>query len=379
MENIKKTIPGLGDVEFRPYLTVGDIREAKDLVDQSSKEDAPTIFTNFIISNSLVSPNLTVDDVNNLSNDTLAEIVETIVSDLLEIRDEFDSVPEITSIKDRFLHAYLENEKKLYKELSDSIQKNLEPVRSLATTIVNQSGMYETLGQFSDVVEKLGMVSVQNAFLDNLPDMSAFANKITEPMQSILKDVAKINLPEPFLSNALIASNINSSIIHSPTFDLRPVEIPEREEDIAESAREAHRRRLVDAYDILSNLELSLREFIEAKLGEIHQGSWWKRAVPEDVRKDCEERKSGKEKPKGASHHPLSYAYVHDYRKIIMRGDNWKAVFSKVFENKTELEASFIWVSNVRDAVAHTRPISDDDYLMFTAGAHWIQSRIKLT
>ncbi len=379
MENIKKTISGLGDVEIRPYLTIRDIRDAEDLIDQSSKEDAPNIFTNFIVSISLVSPKLTVEDVNNLSPDTLIEIVETILADLLEIQEEFDDASDITSIKDRFLRAYLENEKKLYKEFSESIQKNLKPFRELAETTVKQSGIYEALNQFGNVVEKLGIVSTQNTFADKFPGMIAFLNAMVEPMQNIMKDVVKFNLPEPFLSNALIASNINSPIIHSPTYEILPISIPNTEEGLAESAKDAHRRRLVDAYDILSNLELSLREFIEASLSEIHQGSWWKRAVPEDVRKDCEQRKAEKEKPKGASHHPLSYAYVHDYRKIIMRGDNWKQVFSKVFDNKTELEASFNWVSNVRDAVAHTRPISDDDYLMFTAGAHWLQSRIKLT
>ena len=86
--------------------------------------------------------------------------------------------------------------------------------------------------------------------------------------------------------------------------------------------------------------------------------------------------KKAKEKPHAASFAPIYYAYVHDYLKFIARRDNWDEQFSQIFGNKIELEACFAWVGNVRDAVAHIRPISDDDYVMFTAGAHWLQSRI---
>ena len=69
-----------------------------------------------------------------------------------------------------------------------------------------------------------------------------------------------------------------------------------------------NRDRLNEAYSIISKLETSLRAVIESKLQEMHGLHWWKRGVPEQVRNDCEQRKSEKEKPGEGGHHPISYA-----------------------------------------------------------------------
>ena len=59
-------------------------------------------------------------------------------------------------------------------------------------------------------------------------------------------------------------------------------------------------------------------------------------------------------KPLEVSYHPIYYAYVHDYEKIIVQRDNWRRVFSAVLGAKNELEARFAWVGRVRDSIAHT-------------------------
>ena len=56
---------------------------------------------------------------------------------------------------------------------------------------------------------------------------------------------------------------------------------------------------------------------------------------------------------------------------------NWLGKFSSTSFNKSELETCFSWVCRVRDNIAHTRPVADDDYLMFMAGARWIQVRMQ--
>lgn len=134
--------------------------------------------------------------------------------------------------------------------------------------------------------------------------------------------------------------------------------------------------RLKEAYGIISHLEQSLRSVIETKLRMMHGEHWWKRGVPEQVRTDCEQRKKDKEKPGEAGHHPINYAYVDNYKTIIVKRDNWDTVFQAAFGDRTKVEASFSWVAKVRDAIAHTRPIADDDYRMFAASAYWLQSAI---
>lgn len=197
----------------------------------------------------------------------------------------------------------------------------------------------------------------------------------TSPLQKLTEEIARAHVPAPYLFKAMIASGLNSPMLHSPTYVLPRIEPTEIE--VEGSAEDTEHQRLVDAYDTLSQFEQSLRELIEDRLREVHGDHWWKRGVPEDVRKECEARKQGKEKPFEAVHPPLYYAYVYDYQKIIVRGDNWKNVFAPVFGNKTELDACFVWVSRVRDSVAHIRPVSGDDYLMFVAGVRWFQVRIK--
>jgi hypothetical protein len=137
--------------------------------------------------------------------------------------------------------------------------------------------------------------------------------------------------------------------------------------------KDIQQRRLKEAYGVLSRLEQSLRNLIQAKLREVYGDSWWERGVPDQVRGSCEQRKQEKEKPEEALHHPIYYAYVDDYRSIIMRHNNWRDVFAPVFVKRTELEACFAWVTRVRDAVAHVRPLSEEDLKNFLFGAQWLQ------
>ncbi|MDD1779203.1 MAG: hypothetical protein LUQ65_13635 [Candidatus Helarchaeota archaeon] len=192
------------------------------------------------------------------------------------------------------------------------------------------------------------------------------------PLQVVVNKVINASLPEPYFSNALYRSGLNSPIIHNPNFF---VDSAHRDLSAVET-EQAQRIRLVEGFDIMSFLEQSLRSFIPEKLKVVHGDLWWERGIPEDVKKGCEERQM-KELLKGVSHHFIYYAYIHDYRKIITRNDNWRQSFYMVFDNKLELETCFTWVGNVRNSIAHARPVPDDDYLMFIAGANWIQLRIQ--
>jgi hypothetical protein len=187
-----------------------------------------------------------------------------------------------------------------------------------------------------------------------------------DPLKMAVDNVIRAGLSEPSFSNALYLSGLNSALIHSPNYTISEVKMEEVE-----------RRRLVEGYDILSFLELSLRNLISDRLSVIYGDIWWKRGVPEDIREGWNGRKLRKEITAKVSYHFIYYAFIDDYRKIITKNDNWNMAFSEVFGNKSELETCFSWVGNVRDSIAHTRPVPDDSYLMFIAGARWIQLRVK--
>ncbi|SRR6266571_4965495 len=149
------------------------------------------------------------------------------------------------------------------------------------------------------------------------------------------------------------------------------------QEEFREDYTTAKQTRLVSAYDIICHLELAVRDLIEQELSSKHGKQWWKRAIPENIRKQCEERKQNKEKAGESVYHPICYAYVNDYKDIIVRSDNWRDVFSLIFLNKEELSVCFAWVAEVRDQVAHSRPISDMAYQRMYVAAKVLHERIQ--
>jgi hypothetical protein len=313
----------------------------------------------------------------------------------LSIREEFDAISTDLPPRERLYQACHESTRALFAELSDALAKAVAPIQEQMSEVLSRltipnvvlESISQSFRQMAAVKLRIAIPEYRwpvpfSADMARLSEMQqsiqeSWTASIGQPIQSLVAELDRIKPPEPFLSQGLLVSRLNSPLIHSPTYILPTVQVPYTEDEIEEYAEDALHQRLVDAYDILSHLEQPLRALIEYKLCEIHGEHWWKRGVPEVVRTACEERKLAKEKPLEASHHAILYAYVDDYKTIIVKRDNWSNAFSDVFGNKTELEASFAWVGKARDAVAHVRPLSDDDYLWFVAGARWLQVAIS--
>lgn len=115
-----------------------------------------------------------------------------------------------------------------------------------------------------------------------------------------------------------------------------------------------------DNYQILKKLEQEFREFIQRKLSAVSK-NWWNERVPEDVRKNAEQRKKKNESPwdwvVGGS--PLiDYIDFTDYAKIITRRDNWNNVFRDVFHNREELLSKLKELEPIRNAIMHSRNLN---------------------
>lgn len=386
-------IPQLGTVTLQA-ATIGMVADAYDLAAEAAEEDRSAILVNFLLSVMLVEPPLAPEEIADLPSDAVTALVD-IAADVLGIREEFDAISTDLPPRERLYQAYHEYERALFAELSGTLAKAMAPIRDQMSEVLSRLTIpNNVLEGISQSFRQMAAVNLRLAIPDYrwagpfLADMTGFAEvlrsiqesweaSIGQSIQSLVAELDRIKPPEPFLSQGLLVSGLNSPLIHSSTYMLPTMQVPYTEDEIEEYAEDALRHRLVDAYDTLSHLEQSLRALIETRLREIHGTHWWKRGVPEAVRTACEERKLAKEKPLEASHHPIFYAYVDDYKTIIVKRDNWNATFADVFRNKTELGASFAWVGKVRDAVAHVRPVSDDDYLWFVAGARWLQVAIS--
>jgi hypothetical protein len=386
---IQQDIPNLGTVALKP-ASIDNVLEAHEVAAKSEEAVRPAAFANSLLASILVAPEMSPEVVGGLQ-DPVATILVEMAADVLNIRQEFDGVPADRPSRERLYTAHRQYERAQVGQLKASIEgslgASLEQVYGSAAEMVRQLDLPQ--GRVKEIVDASRQMSAINTAITSLSsspeivraaeEMRKFQESLkqgTQPIRKMIEDLGRIKLPEPFLSDILISSGLNSAILHSPTYPLPAVAPVRSKQEILARARDVERRRLLDAYDIISTLEQAVRELIEAKLREAHGNQWWKHGVPEAVRTGCEKRKQEKEGPFEASYHPIYYAYVGDYRTVITKRDNWDTSFAAIFGNKAELEVSMNRIGRVRDPVAHSRPISDEDYQLLVAEAKWLTVRI---
>ncbi len=114
-------------------------------------------------------------------------------------------------------------------------------------------------------------------------------------------------------------------------------------------------------YAILRQLETALRGHIRLRLSGL-TATWWIQRVPEDVRKNAEDRKLRREGmwpwSEGGQVELLAYLDFADYLKIISRRDNWRDAFRSTFKDEEILRAKLRELEAIRNDVAHMRPLT---------------------
>lgn len=390
-------------------LSAGDMCFLEELLkrDLQARE-----FTVEFIQHQLTTPLLSVDEVQSWDNRLLLRVATAWAKQELGPKHKLPERFSFETFKqalDEHLSQELSEITKQLKETALSMANYTNSISSLIgpslSTISQAGGINSPISSLVESMRKSFLPStIFQGFADNMRQMAALNIKFigiealplmprldsqlkdfletihkftAEPLRQQLAELGRIKLPEPFLSDGLLLSGLNSPIIHTPSYQL-PLVMPIHEpEEIPLRAEEALKRRMVESYDIILQLEHSLKQLIEKKLQELHGAPWWKRSVPEAVRQACEERKQRSEKPFESVHHPIQYAYTDDLKMIIIKGDNWKAVFGAIFYDKMEIEVCFNWVIEVRNCVAHTRPISEDQYKRLVVTAKLLQARIN--
>lgn len=86
------------------------------------------------------------------------------------------------------------------------------------------------------------------------------------------------------------------------------------------------------AHDLLQRFEVQIRKFIAAKMESEFGVDWIKHRVPEKIREDWRQKKE-KARKAGEQDLPLiAYADFADYVPVIIRNDNWDAIFKPHFQ-----------------------------------------------
>ena len=185
--------------------------------------------------------------------------------------------------------------------------------------------------------------------------------------------------PAVTYNDALFQSGILRPELFSPAFPnsemgYYPLEEDEREvEDSPEvEEKKEYKARLLKAYDIISNLEIRLREFLIAEMEELFGQSWMKQRVPGEIHTQWKQKRDTAVK-KGEKEQPIiCYADFTDYEKIITRKDNWKDTFEGKFLNVMDVQVSFMRLYPIRNCTMHTRPLTKEDFLLLTVETHRI-------
>jgi hypothetical protein len=193
-------------------------------------------------------------------------------------------------------------------------------------------------------------------------------------IDELVSAISLARFPTWALDQSLIRSGIDTATIHTPAFAPSP---PAAKPKLSQA--ELDQRRLLDACDSLLKFEFEIRDLISKRLSAVAGTKWWKQRVPGGVIEECQNRKDEKERPgSGVSHHPILYAYPDDYRKIILRKENWEECFEQVFKSKIEVDAFFLWIGAARPEIAHARPMNDAVFTKFMTSVRWIINAIEL-
>jgi len=114
---------------------------------------------------------------------------------------------------------------------------------------------------------------------------------------------------------------------------------------------------------VWQQVELTLRKVIDESLTRLAGSSWIKHRVAHDVSerwaaKQDKERKAGR-----PVYGLIHYSDVMDMHDIIVRNDNWTAVFQELFRNKDDIAVSLRRLYSVRNAMSHSRPLCNKEVL----------------
>lgn len=388
-------VPLLGTMVMED-IPIARIKEALDAANVEKEVDQPATFTNHVLAAMVQDPSLDASTMASLSENKVAALVVCAVG-LLSVRREFDLIDTALPARERLFRAHTQ----YYDELSKRMLAAFRPAVPNTFGLLYENRIADSLNGILGLNERVSKLTKGLQLMSGLnlkllqPDIptdflglskqfdtfgvlaAAIQGIATSPFEKLTADLVATRLPEPFLSDALYLTGLNSSVIHTPTYPISLVEPMETEDDVARRADEAERRRVLDAYDALQALETQLRELIVSMLSDLRGNGWWRQSVPKNVRDACVQRQADRETPDGRSHHPIAYSYLGDLKDIIVKGDNWEPSFLAVFKNKTTFEAMFIWIEPVRKDVAHSRISSDEDYQYFMVATNWLQREIN--
>lgn len=168
--------------------------------------------------------------------------------------------------------------------------------------------------------------------------------------------------------------------LHHAGLDLEAPAAPppaDDEEPTEATPEEAEFARNRSAFDQLQRFEVAVRRFIDRVMTEAFGPNWINTRAPSEIADRWRDKQAVDFKATGTQRPLIEYADFTDYKVIIERGDNWKAVFKPVFKRPTDVQESFQRLFPVRIATMHARMITQDDEMLLTVETRRILRAIR--
>ena len=125
-------------------------------------------------------------------------------------------------------------------------------------------------------------------------------------------------------------------------------------------------------WKIFTQLEQTLRQLVAQRLETLAGSNWIRQRVPQELSRRWEKRME-KDRADGRQvYSAVQYSDFMDLVVVIKRNDNWREVFQEIFRNQNEIEVSFQRLHRIRNAVAHSRPLSRVDVLTLVSESAYI-------
>ena len=122
-------------------------------------------------------------------------------------------------------------------------------------------------------------------------------------------------------------------------------------------------------WQIMNELERSLRSVIEEQLGKLSGSNWIKQRVPQAVHERWKARREENRDNRRTVYPLIHYADFMDLADLIVQSNNWRDAFESIFKNREDFQVSMRRLHPLRKAFAHARPLSRSDVLILFSEA----------
>lgn len=227
-----------------------------------------------------------------------------------------------------------------------------------------------------------------------------FSDAVTEATRKVLGDWSKVtSLPPEVFTDAYARRDFYLAHGYDAALSTLPAaarfeglylsglsEVPAVTVEVSVDAEKTEISVEVDGYalasearEILVALEREFRQFIDAKLNAVHGHTWTKQRVPPGIVQTIKLRRADDQRFNGKSHPAVEYLDFPDYAPIITRSDNWTDVFKDYFLRQESVVESFIRLSPIRNAVMHSRPLTQEDMDFLYVEVRRLQNAMRRT